>query len=341
MPASQQACYHGLAMSTHSQQHDYSPEPSSPTFGPVPSRRFGQSLGLNTIPAKTCTYSCIYCQVGRTDHLTTERRAWCDPVELYADVSATLASLKQRGERIDYITFVPDGEPTLDSQLGRQLDLLKPLGVPLAVITNSSLLSREDVRRDLVLADRVSEKVDAVRYETWRRIDRPHGHLRLEEVLDGVLEFSRRYSGELDSETMLVDGINDSLEDLMPLATFLGVLQPARAYLSTPIRPPAEEGVTAPDETALVRAYDTLSGSVGHVEMLAGFEGDTFVPAGDIRADLLAITAVHPMRSDQVEALLDRAGATCGVVEWLLRQEKLREVVHNGNRFIIRRFSHR
>jgi len=140
---------------------------------------------------------------------------------------------------------------------------------------------------------------------------------------------------------MLVDGINDSLEDLMPLATFLGVLQPARAYLSTPIRPPAEEGVTAPDETALVRAYDTLSGSVGHVEMLAGFEGDTFVPAGDIRADLLAITAVHPMRSDQVEALLDRAGATWDVVEWLLRQEKLREVVHNGNRFIIRRFSHR
>jgi len=140
------------------------------TFGPVPSRRFGQSLGLNTIPPKTCSYSCIYCQVGRTSHLTTRRAAFCDPGELYADVRLVTTRAEERGERIDYLTFVPDGEPTLDTGLGDQLDLLKPLGLPRAVITNASLLSHSDVRRELARADRVSMKVDAVRHETWRRI---------------------------------------------------------------------------------------------------------------------------------------------------------------------------
>jgi len=307
------------------------------TFGPVPSRRFGQSLGLNTIPPKTCSYSCVYCQVGRTDHLTLRREAHCDPGELCADVKHVLGRLHENGERIDYITFVPDGEPTLDSGLGNQIRLLKPLGVPLAVITNASLLSNADVRDDLCGADRVSVKVDAVRVRTWRRIDRPHGDLRLETVLDGVMQFRRQFRGELDTETMLVQGLNDSADDLKPLSAFLGQLEPCRSYISIPTRPPAVAGTHPPSEEAIVRAYEALSPSVEHVELLTGFEGATFSATGDAAADLLAITAVHPMRSDQVEVLLDRCGVTWDVVMWLIRQEKLIEIPFGDHRFYVRR----
>jgi len=309
------------------------------TFGPVPSRRFGQSLGLNTIPPKTCTYSCVYCQVGNTSRLTLQRERHTDPGELAADVKAVLKKLAETGQHVDYLTFVPDGEPTLDSGLANQIDLLKPLGVPLAVITNSSLLTRSAVRDAVVRADRVSVKIDAVRYDTWRAIDRPHGDLRLEEILDGVVQFSRDYKGELDTETMLVRGINDSLDDAKPLAAFLEWVTPSRSYVSIPTRPPAVPEVERPDEESLIAMYDTLSRSVAQVEMLTGFEGSEFARTGNAEADILAITAVHPMRADQVERLLEEEDSSMDLVEWMVRQEKLRSVIYQGQRFFIRRFS--
>ena len=317
--------------------HTQSLEPLH-VFGPVPSRRFGQSLGINTIPPKSCSYSCVYCQIGHTSHLTVHREPHCDPGELLGDVRSTLRKLAKRGEQVDYLTFVPDGEPTLDSRLGDQLDLLRPSGVPLAVITNASLLSDSDVRHALAKADRVSVKLDAVRHETWRRVDRPHGDLRLEDVLDGMLQFAREFKGELDTETMLVQGMNDSPDDLRPLAAFLEWLKPQRSYISIPTRPPAVEGVLSPAEDVLVRAYEILSGSVQQVELLIGFEGTAFASTGNAEADLLAITSVHPMRSDQVEAFLKKTGGGWEMVEWMVRQEKLEEVTYGGRRFFIRRF---
>lgn len=317
-----------------------STEPSR-TFGPVPSRRFGQSLGLNTIPPKTCSYSCVYCQVGKTNRLTIRRQPLCDPGELLADVRTVLRKLQKRGERVDFLTFVPDGEPTLDSNLGEQLRLLRPLGVPLAVITNASLLADEGVRCALMGADRVSAKVDAVRHESWRRIDRPHGDLRLDVVLDGVLQFAHSFPGEMDTETMLVEGINDTDDDLRPLAAFLEQVNPKRSYISIPTRPPAVPDVRPATEDVIVHAYDMLSASVEKVELLTGYEGDGFAASGDARADLLSITAVHPMREAQVEAVLDRCGATWDVVEWLVRQEQLAQVSFAGTTFIVRRLPNR
>lgn len=306
------------------------------TFGPVPSRRFGQSLGLNTIPPKTCTYSCVYCQLGATSRLTLQREPHCDPGELAADVKAVFERLADTRQRVDYLTFVPDGEPTLDSGLSQQIDMLRPLGVPIAVITNGSLLAREDVREAAAKADRVSVKVDAVRHKSWQGVARPHGDLKLEEVLDGILQFARIYQGELHTETMLCDELNDSTTDVHPLAVFLEALDPRRSYLAVPTRPPAVAGVRAPSEDAIVQAYGIVSSSVAEVELLTGYEGDAFASTGDLEADLLAIMSVHPMRADQVEALLARSGETWDMVEWLVRQEKLREVGFAGRRFYIR-----
>ncbi|MBN1856759.1 MAG: radical SAM protein [Dehalococcoidia bacterium] len=316
----------------------FSAEPAR-TFGPVPSRRFGRSLGINAIAPKTCTYSCVYCQLGTTDHLTIRRTPHCDPGELHADVKWTLEKLRKNGTPIDYLAFVPDGEPTLEAHLGDQVQLLSQFGIPVAVITNASLLHDPDVRRALMGADRVSVKVDAVRHDTWRRIDRPHGDLRLETVLDGVLQFAHEYKGELDTETMLVKDLNDSADDLLPLSAFLKWLQPHTAYLSVPIRPPAVHGVEIPAEDALVRAHQIFSAAVERVELLTGYEGTTFDSKGNTEDDLLAITSVHPMRSDQVAAFLQKSGAEPDLAEWMVGQGKLREVIYGEQRFFVRRLT--
>uniref|UniRef100_UPI001B80D389 radical SAM protein n=1 Tax=Desulfurococcus mucosus TaxID=2275 RepID=UPI001B80D389 len=176
-------------------------------FGPVPSRRLGMSLGVNNIPAKTCTYNCVYCQLGRTTALTVERRVFYDPWRIVGEVESRLREAEEKGVRVDYITFVPDGEPTLDSNLGREIEAVKGLGKPVAVLTNASLLWREDVRSELAEADYVSVKVDAVREELWRRVNRPHGSLSLKRVLEGVEAFSSEFNGVLVSETMLLDKV--------------------------------------------------------------------------------------------------------------------------------------
>ena len=144
------------------------------SFGPVPSRRLGKSLGINNIPAKVCTYSCVYCQVGRTTAMPLDRRLFYPPEEIFRDVQGRLAKAKEASETVDYLTFVPDGEPTLDINLGKAIMLLKSLDVPVGVITNGSLLWRDDVREALGKADWVSLKIDAVQEGIWRQINRPH-----------------------------------------------------------------------------------------------------------------------------------------------------------------------
>ena len=308
------------------------------SYGPVPSRRLGRSLGINNIPAKVCSYSCIYCQVGRTTQLEIDRRLFYDPEEISRDVRLRTAKAERAGDRIDYLTFVPDGEPTLDANLGKAIALLKPLNVPIGVITNSSLIWREDVRAELEAADWVSLKIDAVTESIWRRINRPHPALRLASILDGVLKFGETFTGKLVTETLLVNALNDGEGCARATAAFLAELQPAVAYLAIPTRPPAEKRAHRPDETALNRIYQILVQKVRHVEYLIGYEGDAFAYTGEVEKDLLSITAVHPMRKEAVETLLLRAGATWETVERLVAQGDLRETNYDGHCFYLRRF---
>jgi wyosine [tRNA(Phe)-imidazoG37] synthetase (radical SAM superfamily) len=306
-------------------------------FGPVPSRRLGHSLGINNIPPKTCTYSCVYCQLGRTIKMRAERSAFFEPEQLLRDVQARVAGAREVGEPIDYLTFVPDGEPTLDRHLGREIALLKPLGIKIAVITNASLLWREDVRADLTGADWVSLKMDAARPEVWRRVDRPHGTLRLPRIRDGLLQFAHSYGGELVTETMLVEGVNTGEALIREVAELVAALRPSTAYLSVPTRPPAEKWVQPPPEESLNRAYQVFSEEVDRVEYLIGYEGNAFAFTGDVEDDLLSITAVHPMRQDAVSAYLARAGADWSVVCDMVAQDQLVQTSYRGAEFYLRR----
>lgn len=306
-------------------------------FGPVPSRRLGQSLGINNIPPKSCSFDCVYCQVGPTTDKRMERRIFHDPSEVVTAVEAKLKQVEATGARVDYLSFVPDGEPTLDINLGREIELLRPFGKPIAVFTNSSLLWRQDVRRELASADWVSLKMDAVEEAAWRRVNCPHEGLKLDQVLDGARAFAREFQGELATETMLIEGVNDAEAVLQATARFIAELRPHIAYIGIPTRPPRESWARAPKEEVLNAAYQIFAAHLPKVEFLIGFSDEPFAVTGDPAEDLLGITAVHPMREEEVSAFLQSAHVDRSVLDELIAQKKLIAVTHGDRRFYVRR----
>jgi len=305
-------------------------------FGPVPSRRLGRSLGINNIPHKVCTYSCVYCQVGRTLRFQVEPSAFYAPEDVVRAVTKKVAESKITA---DYLTFVPDGEPTLDIHIGEAIEQLKPLGTKIAVITNATLIERQNVRTALHSADWVSFKIDSARERTWRKVNRPHSRLRLQGILEGMLEFRRGYSGTLVTETMLIAGLNDGEDNLNGIASFLARLAPHASYISIPTRPPAESWVLPPGEQIVARAHQILGREVERVEHLIGYEGNAFASSGNPEEDLLSITAVHPMREQAVKELLNRTGTQWSVVQNLLDSGLLVETEYDGKKFFLRAFA--
>ena len=311
-------------------------------FGPVPSRRLGRSLGINNIPAKVCSYSCVYCQLGRTIKTCIERRAFYDPEQIFKNVKERIGEAKAKDEKIDYLTFVPDGEPTLDVNLGREMELLKALNRPIAILTNASLLWRADVKDDLLKADLVSVKIDAISEKNWRKINRPHKSLKIDEILNGIIEFSGEFKGKLITETMLIDGLDYS-DELEKTADFLSKIRPHKAYIAVPTRPPAERWVKPADERVINRAFQLFSRKLGDdvVEYLIGYEGNAFAFTGNLEEDLLSITSVHPMREEGVKELLKKANASWGVVKNLLDKGKIIELEYEDHKYYMRKLPSR
>lgn len=236
-------------------------------FGPIVSRRFGRSLGVNHLPSKHCTYSCVYCQLGPTLRTSIERRAFYSTEEV-----ANAVEQRARGRQFDVISFVPEGEPTLDVHLGAHIRAVKHLG-KIVVITNGSLLFDPGVRRDLAEADLVSIEVDAIDDLTWKRIDRPCPSLSLEVVLDGMRAFAREFKGELWTQTMLVDGYDSDV------SAFVRELAPQRACVARPVRPCEVRPAGEPD-------------------------GDVTDAPVHTAEELLAVLAVHPIREKAVPPAL-------------------------------------
>lgn len=307
-------------------------------FGPVPSRRLGNSLGINNIPPKICSYSCVYCQLGSTIDMHTNRMNFY-PVEKIVDaVKSRVQETEAAGNKIDYLTFVPDGEPTLDINIGKEIKGLKGLGIKIAVITNSSLIWMRDVMDDLLNADWVSLKVDTVIPSIWREINRPSEDLDLIRIMSGMEKFSQEFDGFLATETLLVQNLNDSEENIRKTAQFIEKLRPDKSYISIPTRPPAEKWVSPPHEEVVTKAYLTFRNLLNNVELLTGYEGTSFFYTGDVEQDILSITSVHPMREDAVRELLGKSKKNWSLVEAMLREDKLKEVVYKGNKYYVAKF---
>ncbi|MDD3640954.1 MAG: radical SAM protein [Candidatus Caldatribacteriota bacterium] len=310
-------------------------------FGPVPSRRLGKSLGVNNIPPKICTYSCVYCQVGKTLKMEAERSLFYDTTEVVREIEEEVKKFQQKNETIDYISFVPDGEPTLDLELGEKIRKLKHLGIKIAVISNASLIWQEKVREDLKEADWVSLKVDALIPSVWRKVDRPHRSLELKNILEGIKVFSKDFQGSLNTETMLVRDMNDREEELHKIAGFIKELNAHRCYISIPTRPPTIKWIQPPLPEKITVAYNIFQEYGLSVECLLGFAVQSFGFTGDIERDILSITAVHPMRESEIQNFLKKAGSDWEVIKNLIKDKKLIKTSYGNQKFYMRNFAAR
>ena len=270
-------------------------------YGPVPSRRLGISLGVDVIPFKHCSYDCIYCQLGKTTHHTTERRAFV-PINAVMD---EIEEVVDRNDDIDYITFSGSGEPTLNSDINNMIGRIKSLtGIPVAVLTNGSLLWKEEVRRDLAQADLVVPSVDAISERVYHKINRPINGLTSRQVLEGIRLFSWEYKGRVFVEVMLVKGVNDSEEEIEKINEFMHQLRVDRIQLNTVVRPPSRPDVRRLDEQDLVRIKDLFDPSLP-VEIIAGFDRTTSrAYHKDLEKAIIELLARRPTKKDDMAVAL-------------------------------------
>jgi len=275
--------------------------------------------------------------------MTTERQVFYKLEDIFRQVKRKVDEAASRNEKTDYLAFVPDGEPTLDVNLSEEISLLKHIGIPIAVLTNASLLWQREVKEDLQEANFVSLKLDVLGENLWRSINRPHKNLKLNTILEGIVEFAEEFKGTIVSETMLLDGV-DYGGEFERIAEFLAQLKKLdKAYIAIPTRPPTEKWVKPAEEETINRAFQAFTEklSTDKVEYLIGYEGNAFAFTGNVEEDLLSITAVHPMRKEGVEEFLKKANADWHIIEKLLEEDKLVELEYEGNKYYMRRLPSR
>jgi wyosine [tRNA(Phe)-imidazoG37] synthetase (radical SAM superfamily) len=209
-------------------------------YGPVPSRRLGLSCGIDIVPLKICTMDCIYCQLGKTAQTTIERKN-------YIPIEPVLAELKEalaEGLEADYITIAGSGEPTLNSRLGELIDGIKKLtNIPIAILTNGTLLSRAEVRADCSKADVVMPSLDAGDEQTFQRINRPYHVISVEKLISGLCAFRNEFSGQIWLEVFFVEGINTGTEQIARIKEAIKLINPDRVHLNTAVRPTADPNI--------------------------------------------------------------------------------------------------
>lgn len=297
-------------------------------YGPVMSRRLGYSLGVDLVPFKTCTYDCIYCQLGRT----TDHR--CRP-QTYFSVDEIMSELQEairRSGRIDYISLAGSGEPTLNSQIGELVDRIKSeTDIPMTVLTNGSLLWDRDIRRALTPSDVVLPSLDAGTEATFDRICRPCEGLTFELVVEGLVSFTGEFSGRVWLEVMLLEGINTSFSEMQRLSRLVQRIRPELVQLNTVVRPPSEESARAVGSERMQEIAGLID---GRVEIVAASSGESESPSETIDDGLILLylrrrpttaddiaTGLNVHRNEiskRLQALIDR-----GLITTVRRDERV------------------
>ncbi|RKX20382.1 MAG: radical SAM protein [Candidatus Zixiibacteriota bacterium] len=297
-------------------------------YGPVPSRRLGRSLGVSLIPPKTCSYNCIYCQLGRTTHPQIERMSFFPKEDIFQEILNS-----KYLESADVITFVGDGEPTLNKDLGWVINKCKEqLHLPIAVITNGSLLYLKEVREALTNADIVIPSMDAGNKKTFIRMNRPYPKLEFEKIIQGQIDFRNEYNGKFWLEVMLVNNVNDSKEELASIKEFVDKINPDRVYIMTPVRPPAESWVQSSNPENIIEAQKIIGKGIAVDGLEAGnFDVDDFK---NVKDAILEIGSRHPLRIGQA-LTIEKKYLSTGVVKQMLENNELVEVTYNKEIFLL------
>ncbi len=289
-------------------------------FGPVPSRRLGRSLGLDITPYKTCTFDCVYCQLGRTTNRTVQRKEYVPKDLVLSELRGFLDEIE--GD-IDYITFAGSGEPTLHSRIGEMIDAIKAMtDIPVAVITNGSLLFREDVRSDLLNADLVLPSLDAATEPAFRAVNQPHESLEIKRVIQGIEMFRKEFNGKFWLEIMIVKGMNDGIYEIKALLDAVSRIDPDRVQLNTVVRPSAED-VEAAGRDEMMRIRERFG---ENAEIIAD------VRIG-VRADILPLLQRRPLTMDEIsDALQVHRNEAAKYLRELVERGEVASVVHGGKR---------
>lgn len=264
-------------------------------YGPVPSRRLGRSLGVDLVPFKVCSYDCIYCQLGRTTEKTLERREYVPIAEILTELKSLLA----QGAAPDYISLAGSGEPTLNSGIGELIRNIKEItSIPVAVLTNGSLLWRDDVQEELLAADLVLPSLDAGDAALFELVNRPHGGISFERMVEGLVTFTRRFPGEVWLEVLLLGGVTGIPREAEKINELIERIQPQRVQLNTVARPPAEDfafALSTKQMRALQKSFTVP------VELI-----NENPEASPERSDTSAVD------EERILALLERRPCTCG-----------------------------
>lgn len=213
-------------------------------YGPIKSRRLGLSLGLSLSPSKTCNLNCIYCQWGRTVESVCARKEYADPDKIITELKSWIRENPRTAKGLKFVTLSGLGEPTLNTQIGKLISRVRDLtDCSIAVITNSTLLGDPCVRKALLEADLVVPSLDAADEKIFRRIDRPHRGIKLDEIISGLIAFSKEFRGKLWLEIMLVSGVNDGIGHINKLKEVIRRVNPDKIQLNSPVRKTAEKNV--------------------------------------------------------------------------------------------------
>lgn len=260
-------------------------------YGPVPSRRLGRSLGIDLVPFKTCTYDCVYCQLGRTTNKTTERKEYVAVEEIFAEMERKLAVEPAP----DFISLAGSGEPTLNARIGDLIVKIKNLTpIPVAVLTNGSLLWMREVQEALMQADLILPSLDAGDKHLFQCVNRPHGEITFEKVIDGLAEFSERFPGSVWLEVFLLAGVTGIPAEIEKLATLTRRIRPNRVQLNTVSRPPAEEFAFAVSAEQMERFRKLFSETAEVIGEREQGESPVSSAGGATDTDILSLLSRRP-----------------------------------------------
>jgi len=295
-------------------------------YGPVPSRRLGLSLGVDIIPFKVCSLDCVYCQLGPTTKKTTESKDYFPEQEIISQIKKRI----ETSSRIDYITFSGSGEPTLNSKIGTLIKKIKKItDIPVAVLTNSTLLTKKNVRASLKQADLVVPSLDAANQDVFEKINRPHASLKIEDIIEGLKQFRKEFKGDLWLEIILVKGMNDSEAHVKALKKAIHEIKPDVVQLNTVIRPPSEKSAKPLSKKEMEKIRDFIG---SHCEIVAHFNRKGLTPEEENLKDIiLDMIRRRPVTVEDISDSLGRhKNEILKYIDMLKRENKIKAVAYEN-----------
>ncbi len=301
-------------------------------FGPVPSRRLGFSLGVDVIPHKTCSFNCVYCECGNTTNLTLERREYIPLKLVVNELKEFLSTYKGK---IDYITLSGSGEPLLYSKLFELTKSIKGFtNIPLALLTNGSLLTKKSVRKELCLFDVVLPSLDTASQKTFLKINRPYKSLKIGKIIQGLIKFRKEFKGKIYLEVLLVKDLNDSIKDILKLKEAIRKIKPEKVQLNTVCRPPAETS----SEPLRLEQLNEIKNILGrNVEIIKNFDSKiSQISPLKIKRSIYSLLRRRPCTIKDLSLTLGIKKQEIEKYIYLFINKKIvKEVLHNKNKYYI------